>query len=251
MTGNTIQDYNLFFTDNYDYLLGFAKSINVRNDYESLLHNVYLKCAKRIILSGYSGSTFLNFTRVSIMNTFKTNYRDKRHFLELDVPEITNEAEEQLLSEEQYLEEKQQKQLEMSYINTQAFDYVNKYFNAKENMIFKTYYVLKHKHLNYKQLAEATGYSITSVSNIIKNIKKSLRENLITYINTGYNNMELQELIVKVEKILPSEVRTNSQYYKELYFQVFNRHWQGCNCNLSSLKQDLKQWLIKTKSNLN
>lgn len=251
MTGTTqLQEFNQFFSANYNYLLGFAKSINVRNDYESLLHNSYLKCAKRIDLSGYSGSTYLNYARVTIINTFKTNYRDKRHTIDCDNPDYQEEIENILIEEHEYQEQKKLREQEMSYINTQAFEYCDKYFTPRDNMIFKTYYVLKHKHLNYKQLAEATGYSITSVSNTIKRMKKSLRENLITFINTGYNNMEVQDLIKKVEAILPTSVERNAQNYKETYFQVFGRHWSGCPCNKGVMREALRSWLIKTKSNL-
>lgn len=252
MTGNTqLHEFNTFFASNYDFLLGFAKSINTKSDYESLLHNSYLKCAKRVDLSGYSGSTYLNFVRVVITNTYKTNYRDTRHTIDADHPDYQEEIETVLAEEHEYQEQKRLREQEMSYINTQAFDYVDKYFSPRDNMIFKTYYVLKHKHLNYKQLAEATGYSITSVSNTIKKIKKQLRVNLLTYINTGYNNMELQDLIKKVEALIPSSVESNVQNYRETYFQVFGKHWSGCSCNKSTMREALRTWLNKTKTTLN
>jgi DNA-directed RNA polymerase specialized sigma subunit len=65
------------------------------------------------------------------------------------------------------------------------FEFIEENFNQKEVFVFRTYYLLKHKHLNYKTLAQVTGYSITSVSNIVKKIKKSIRENLQAYIMTG------------------------------------------------------------------
>lgn len=249
MTGTTqLQEFNTFFADNYNYLLGFAKSINVRNDYESLLHNSYLKCAKRVDLSGYSGSTYLNFVRVVITNTYKTNYRDQRHTIDADHPDHQEEIETVLAEEHEYQEQKKLREQEMSYINTQAFDYVDKYFSPRDNMIFKTYYVLKHKHLNYKQLAEATGYSITSVSNTIKKIKKSLRQNLLTFINTGYNNMELQQQLARVESVLQTNTANNWQNYRQIYFEVFGHHWSGCSCNKSTCREALRAWYIKNKS---
>jgi hypothetical protein len=118
-------------------------------------------------------------------------------------------------------------------------------------MIFKTYYVLKHKHLNYKQLALATNLSQTSVSNTIKTIKKDLRLNLLSYINTGYRIMELQQLIGKVELILKTDVQQNKQNYRETYQQVFGKPWVGCGCNVNPMREALRVWYEKNKQLLN
>lgn len=192
MTGATIVElYDDFFCKSYQYLLGFAKSIDVKNDYESLLQDVFIVCRQRIMKSGFTGNTFLNYVRVTIMNKYKTSYRDKRYTVDVFDDNFYNEIEDILLSEHEHQERKKEYDNEMVFLNTMAFDYVNKYFNEKENMIFKTYYVLKHKHLNYKQLSKATGYSQSSVSNTIKMIKKDLRMNLVSYINTGKRLNEL------------------------------------------------------------
>lgn len=194
MTGNTqLINFNTFFVDNYNYLLGFAKSIDVRNDYESLLHNCYLKCHKRIDLSGYSGTTYLNFMRVTIMNTYKSNYRDKKYTVDIYQDDVINQAETELLDNEDYHQQRKDYDNEMSFLNTMAFEYVNKYFNSKQNMIFKTYYVLKHKHLTYKQLSDATNINMKTVSNTIKHIKKELQINLLVYINFGKKLNELND----------------------------------------------------------
>lgn len=253
ITGNTkLTEFNEFFIKNYKYLLGFAKSINTKNDYESLLHNCYLKAYQRILLSGYSGCTYLNFIRVIIMNQYKTTYRDNKRGDNKNTIDISNnnyseEVEENLLNEYDYEEQSKAYDQQMSYINTMAFDYVNKYFNAKENMVFKTYYVLKHKHLNYKQLALVTNMSITSVSNIIKKIKKELIENLIIYINTGERKMELEEKIIGVENLLKKDLRHNLGEYKSWYLAIFNKCWTGCGCQLDNLRQSLIVWLQKQK----
>lgn len=191
MTGCTItktQEFDMFFSENYNYLLGFGKLINSKQDYESLLHDTYLKCRKRIDLSGFTGSTFLNFVRMSMSNLKTDNYRKTKNYVIIDIEDtdFQDEIDSRLLKDADYLEQRKNYDNEMSYLNTMAFEYVDKYFTAKENMVFKTYFILKNKQLNYKQLAEATNYSITTVSNIIMKIKKELRENLITYINTGH-----------------------------------------------------------------
>ena len=175
MTGDTVLQFNNFFIQNYNYLLGFSRSIDVKNDYEDLLHNCYLKCHRRIALSGYSGTSFLNFIRITIINTYKTNYRDKKHTVDFEGQNYNSMVEDILLNDFENELSRKQYINDVQFINTMIYEYVNKYFNEKENMIFKTYFLLKYKHLNYKQLADATGYSITSVSNTIKNIKKELK----------------------------------------------------------------------------
>lgn len=261
MTGNTkVMEFDNFFINNYDMLLGFSKSIDVKNDYESLLHDCYLKCHKRIDLSGYSGSTYLNFMRVTITNTYKTKYRDRKHMVTIDTNSTqdsvaTNDwqgkAEMKLLDEYDYTIQQQEYDNEMAFYNTMVYEYVNKYFDARDNMIFKTYYVLKHKHLNYKQLAAVTNLSQTSVSNCIKHIKKSLRINLLCYLNTGMNKMELQTLLNKVEITLKKKAREDKQLYRETYQQVFGKPWKGCNCNPEPMRQALIAWYDKNKENLN
>jgi len=266
MTGQTkTQEFNQFFISNYDMLLGFAKSINVKNDYESLLHDCYIKCHKRIDLSGYSGNTYLNFMRVTITNTYKTAYRDRKPMVAISthgedsvlsggdnrLQSWNAKAEAKLLDDYEYELYRQEYDREMSFYNTMVYAYVNKYFDARDNMIFKTYYVLKSKHLNYKQLAAATNLSMTSVSNCIKHIKKSLRNNLMCYLNTGMNKMELQALLNKVQAILLTDPRQNKQNYRETYQQVFEKPWNGCSCNTEPMRQALRAWYDKNKDNLN
>ncbi len=250
-TGTTcikVKEFDNFFVTNYTYLLGFTKSIDVRNDYENLLHDVYIKLRNRITLSGYSGTTYLNFTRVTIMNTYKTLYRDKKRTIEYGSNDHSDEIENQLQQEYDYQEQHNTNDMRMSYINTSIYEYVDRYFTPKENAIFKTYYCLKHKRLNYKQLSKATGYSITSVSNTINRMKKNIRENLKTYILTGMNNEELQAMLKEVEEVLKLPIGTYSTKYKELYRKIYNKNWTGCNCQIIRLRETLKQWYDSNKS---
>jgi hypothetical protein len=247
-----VQEFDDFFVQNYSYLLGFAKSIDVRNDYESLLHDCYLKLRLRIYLSGYSGTTYLNFTRVTIMNTYKTNYRDAKYTVDYTNENFVNEVENCLQEEETYRQQKCQHDYEMVFLNTMAYEYVNKYFTPKENAIFRTYYLLKHKKINYRQLAIMTKYSQQSVSNCIKRIKKSLKANLMCYINTGLNIMELEEKIKKVEDVLAKPLNKNLGLYKQTYIDVYGKPFKSsCSCQITRIKTDLQVWVQKNKPLLN
>lgn len=174
-----------FFVREYDYLLGFSKSINPRSDYESLLHDVYIKCKDRIMIAGYSGSSFLNFTRVSLMNQYKSNYRleQKRPQIDYSDPNYNYHIEATLQSIQEAEEEQEEYMAKVIYLNTMIFQYIDEYYDNRSQFIFKTYFLLKPKKLNYKKLSEVTGYSITSVSNTIKNMKIDIKENLENYIN--------------------------------------------------------------------
>ena len=250
ITGVTkVQEFNQFFTREYKYLLGFTRSIDVRNDYESLLHDCYLKAATRISLSGFSGSTYMNFLRCTIMNTYKTRYRDRKYSVDIEHPDYQEVVEERLLEEHEYAEQRKEYDNDMAFLNTMAYEYVNKYFSPREEMIFKTYYVLKHRHLNYKQLSEATNLSQTSVSNTIKTIKKSLKTNLMCYINTGMTMEELAAIQQQVQAILKTDVRANKRNYMDLYFKIFGKHWSGCGCNTGPLREALKAWHDKSLIN--
>lgn len=253
MTGVThIEQFDNFFIDNYKYLLGFTRSIDVRNDYESLLHDCYLKCKYRIMLSGYSGNSYLNYVRVTIMNTYKTSYRDRKKIVDYDDLNYMGEIEEVLQDTFDYEQQRELYEYEMQYLNTMIYDYVDKYFTPKEQAIFKTYYLLKRKHINYKILAQATNYSQTSVSNTVKKIKKSLKENLMCYINTNMNIMELQDKIKRIEQTLAKPFNKNLGEYKSCYILAFDRPFKSsCSCQLGRMRTDLLTWVATNKKLLN
>ena len=182
---NKSKEFDMFFVKEYDYLVQFSRSINPQSDFESLLHDTYIRCKDRITANGYSGLTFMNFMRVSLMNQYKSNYRliQKRPQVHFDNENYyaTIETNLQVKREQEQQEEDYQNQVE--YLNTMVFSYINDNFDEREQFVFKTYYLLRNKKMNYKQLAAITGYSITAVSNIIKRMKLSIKLNLENYIN--------------------------------------------------------------------
>lgn len=260
MSGLTLtQEFNNYFSKNYFYLLSYASLKNQREK-EDILHDVFLKCYRTISLSGFSGHTFSNYIRRAIKNAATNKYRDNnvRNNVELE-PSINytpteftdsyeSEAEMKLLIKTEEEEQQKEYDYEVNFKHTMAFEYVNKYFSERDKMVFKTYYVLKYKHLNYKQLASATNMSQSTVSNIIKNIKKELKKNLECYLNTNMNIMELNEKVLKVETLLQKDLRHNLGEYKSYYLLIFSKSWSGCGCNLNQIRESLKAWLIKNKA---
>lgn len=180
-----VKEFDQFFIQQYDYLKLFSKSINPQADYEGLLHDVYVKCKDRITIAGFTGQTFLNFTRVALMNTYKSNYRlrQKRQQIDICDENYYGFIEENLQQKLEQEEQDQELQNTISYVNTMVYSYIDKNYNEKDKFIFKTYFLLKPKKINYRQLSEATGFSITAVNNTIKRMKVDIRTNLEQYIN--------------------------------------------------------------------
>lgn len=239
-----VRDFDKFYTENYKYLISFSKSINPKADYESLTHDVFLRCRTRIADNGYSGETYLNFVRVSLMNFYKSNYRNEknRQFIDINDQDYYGCVEDKLqLKEEQYQQEIEA-QHKSEFLNEQIFEYLDKYYSSKEQFVFKTYFLLKHKHLNYRQLSEATNYSITAVSNIIKKIKKDIKLNIKCYILTG---MRMEELLKETQNLLNNPIsNTNWIQYKQHYKKIFGTDYRGCSCKRDKLYNAIKDWYI-------
>jgi len=188
-----VEEFDRFFCNEYEYLRSFAKSINPQADYDCLLHDVFIRCKDRISTAGFTGNTFLNFTRVALMNQYKSNYRlqQKRTTVDINNENYYGFIEYNLQLKLEQEEQDKELQDHTSFVNTMIYSYIDEYYDEREKFVFKTYFLLKPKKINYKQLSEATGYSITAVSNIIKRMKQDIKLNLERYINgykisTGY-----------------------------------------------------------------
>jgi len=188
MNTDKLKEFDQFFVREYRYLMGFTKSINPAHDYESTLHDVYLRLRDRIEINGFQGNDYLNYTRCALMNFYKSHYRNQKNKIIVDIedPDFYNNIEQTLLQNQIQVDQEAEQQHINSYLNTMIYEYVEQNFKPKEIFVFKTYFLLKHKRLNYKTLAETTGFSITSVSNIIKRMKKSIKSDLSLYITSGY-----------------------------------------------------------------
>ena len=180
-----VKMFDEFFISEYDYLLGFTQSIDPKANYNDLLHDTYCRCKDRILVAGFSGETFLNWVRVSLMNGYKSNYRleQKRYNIDFEDVNYYHNIEQVLQLKLNQEEQENEYNQQVSYLNTMVFSYINDKYGEKEKFVFKTYFLLKPKKINYKQLSEATGYSMTAVSNIIKRMKQDIKKNLENYIN--------------------------------------------------------------------
>jgi RNA polymerase sigma factor (sigma-70 family) len=251
MNDEKVQEFNQFFNKEYNYLKGFTKSINPKNDYQSLLHTVYLRCYDRIKSNGFEGKNYMNFTRVALMNSYKSQYRQNKSRVIIDIedPNYYNKVEEILLLNENQSQQQQLLDFELSYIVNGIYEYVDKYYSDKEKFIFKTYFLLSSKKINYKQLSEATHYSISTVSNIIKKIKKDLRENLIMYLKTG---KKMDELLEEVRILITTKnVNTYWSEYIAMYMKLTGNKYVGCRCKSGRLSSWMQDWYNKNTNKSN
>jgi RNA polymerase sigma factor (sigma-70 family) len=242
-----IREFDQFFCNNYKYLIGFSKSINPQADYESLTHDLYLRARNRIADNGFSGDTFLNYTRVGLMNLYKSHYRTtkKHQLIDIENPDYYNLTEEVLaMKEYQDIQQEEQNQTN-TYLTSNVYEYLDRYATPKEQYIFKTYYLLKHHHINYKQLSEITGYSITSVSNIIKRLKKQLRRDLNSYI---INGLTMDELLEQTRMQLLEPINAgNWENYKALYKRIYGVDYRKCECKRQNLMNEIINWYNQNK----
>ena len=242
-----VQEFDQFFKSNYKYLCGFSRSIDVKNDYESLLHDSYLRCRDRIAKNGYQGKDYLNYTMVTIMNLYKTQYTQSRNYqkIEFENPDYQSNIEYQLQLKESQEQQEQELYYRAIFLNTMVFEYLDRYCTPREIFIFKTYFLLKHKRLNYEQLSQATNLSVKTVSTTIKKVKKELQRNIISYINTG---MSMEELITSVETLLKTRsITRNWQEFVDMYFRITGQRWVGCKCKAQKLYDWLNDWVKNNK----
>lgn len=250
VTGHTkeIQAFNQFFENNYRYLRNFCKSIDPKHHYEDTLHQCYLKAHDKIDKCGYDGDDFLNYFRVIIMNTFKGNYtQEKKYsFIDIEDPNFIPYIDNILLYNEDQEDQETELHHRNIYINSVIFEFLDKYCTQKEVFIFKSYFLLHHKKLTYKKLAEITGYSLNSVANIIKRIKKQLRKDLVSYINTG---LTMEELINEVKILLDTKlIGRDWNAYCDMYKKITGNRWTACKCKSQRLLSWMQNWYNTNKT---
>lgn len=246
MCDDKAKQFDNFFIQNYKLLMTFSKRLD-NNDYENLLHDVYLRCRDRVSRE-YEGQEFLNFVRVSLMNYNKTIQKQKKKMQLVDINDqnYLPNIDQKLLQYEDFQEQENERQDNLSYIIANLYEYLEVYHNKRDVLIFKSYYLLKRKHLNYKELSDATGYSQGTVSTVIKKLKKSIRENLMIYCKIG---IDMGTLLQEVEILLQKDINAWWGEYKNMYLKITGTVWNGCKCKSGKLKTEIQNWynLNKTK----
>lgn len=196
MTGETIykhlvQDFDRFFASKYEKLLNEAISITQHYDYSpDMVNDAYLKVRQRIWLSGYTGTNFHGFVWQSISNEWKVlcNRKKIRQFVDIDLDDNNEhgyhhadrmKAEQQLLQEQQWNDDQEQYYEKIEFIVRILFNFIESNYNERDATLFKFYFI---EGTTYKDLSKMTGYSQAYISNTIKPMKKSLKNNFQTFL---------------------------------------------------------------------
>jgi len=188
ITGQTIiKHFNKAFILNYNYLLKWGV-----ND-EDLLHEVYEKLYLKFSKDGFIlepkhniEKKLLEYTKTAIRNTYLTKKKQKstNPKFKLKLSEHLEEVEEELQIRKDIDEDTKTYQQQLEFFTKNIFQYLKTNYPDYKIYIFKTYYLSnpKNKKINYKTLALRTNYSVSTVCNIIQEIKRDLKKNLLTYI---------------------------------------------------------------------
>lgn len=192
MTGTSqyidqVRDFDQFFTNKYNQLLNEAQSITKHYDYSSdIVNDTYLKVRRRIWLSGYTGTNFHSFCWRSIQNEWfvLTNRRKIRTFIDIDHEDHYGErmeAEEQLLVEHEWNVMQEMYYQRIERIVMILFNFIETHYSERDSYLFKTYFLCGD---TYKELSRRTGYSQTTISNVIKPMKKVLKTEFETFLKS-------------------------------------------------------------------
>jgi len=185
MNEDKVNEFDKYFNVNYIKIKRSAKTLMKHSeDYEDVLHNVFLTIRDRISRKGFEGNKYGGYIYISLMNEFKLakNKEKKNITLDIDDEVIMNIAEWCILEDENSYQSHLNYVEENEYITKVLFEFIGKNFNEKECFIFRTYYLSKDK-MTYKRLADITKYEYSTLQQMIKEIKKKIRLEFIFYLN--------------------------------------------------------------------
>lgn len=194
LSGDTLlKKIDCIFQFEYDRLLKFTPH---KGDYE-ILNDCYVKIHNAI----ERGLKFTAHTSTVIINKLKGYINRTVYSLTVNKSEkLINGKKDRLILIEGYdknLEEKftflgacedDDYEDQIAFLTEKAFKFVKERYNKLDFELFKIYYLYQDengKRLTYPKLKNLLDMKYDTVKNIIGNIKKDLRSNLINYINDG------------------------------------------------------------------
>ena len=185
MNEDKVKEFDKYFNVNYIKIKRSAKTLMKHSeDYEDVLHNVFLTIRDRISRKGFEGNKYGGYIYISLMNEFKLSKNKEKKNITLDIDDevIMNIAEWCMEDYENSYQSHLNYVEENEYITKVLFEFIGKNFNEKECFIFRTYYLSKDK-MTYKRLADITKYEYSTLQQMIKEIKKKIRLEFIFYLN--------------------------------------------------------------------
>ena len=178
-----------FFTEQYNYLQAFTNVVSngYTVDTSDVLHDAYQKVARRIS-NAHLIANLTGYTMIVIRNTLYSRAKKKINKPHLDVSCYSNQEEVEVMLSE--IEENDFDKLnyynEIEWISREIFNYLKINYTEREQYIFRCYYL--NEKMTYNKLSTMSGFSVGYCAELIKLIKKDLKENLIKYINGQTDN---------------------------------------------------------------
>ena len=196
MTGQTmVQLFNQVFENNYNELKLFSRD-------DDLLHRSYINVIERlergVIKTGNTiteaNKLIVNYCKKTIVNQRKRNWKDKKNIESITEPTKLYQADNRLVMLEELLEDDKIMENQVNVVMKNLWIYLERHHQPYEIYIFKVYYFSGRK-LTYRDISMLHNIKPWAIDKILKGLRKSIRENLITY-------MEDREKFERVEAFI-------------------------------------------------
>ncbi|MCD6435581.1 MAG: hypothetical protein J7L15_04270 [Clostridiales bacterium] len=157
----------------------FCRKYNLQEDF---VNDTYIKLRKNYLnKTGLTTSDFSKLTKRAIWNRFIDETRDVKKKKTVYFDDVSDAAIEKSLTE-QYEWEKESKlyQLEVQFLAKNLFFYLNSMnYSEIELFIFKTYVISGY---TYKEIENKFNISIDKSKNIMRKMRKDIKNNLLSWI---------------------------------------------------------------------
>ncbi|GHM98862.1 hypothetical protein WSM22_03520 [Cytophagales bacterium WSM2-2] len=160
MTGLTIGQFDHFYATNYTFL---KREVNKYAD-DDLLHDVYISLRMKITGITITSNVMGYFLR-SLKNSF-INSLNKQPVL-VDIEQVTHYEDDFSNNQEYYNQ--------LDNYSRYLFRFVEQRYNEKQQHVYKSYYLTEKA--TYKEIAERTGYSYSTVEQYVQKINRDIKSN--------------------------------------------------------------------------
>ena len=188
--------FDRFFVENYKLLqrkVNFLFQKQLKKDEQiEVVHNMYARVKKRILISGYTGSDFMPYCFFSLRNDMRhfekrnKKKRDKEASSgrDIDVNDIDFEdfIDCQLLKKELEDISISVSTRETYFLTEKLFEYITTKHSYEDTVLFELYFLAQKKKQTYKKLAEATGIKFPTIKKRLTNLRNDVKLNFDSWV---------------------------------------------------------------------
>ena len=188
----------------------------------------------------------MNYFKKSIVNQRRANWKTERDNRSISEEGYRHQAELKLHVLNEILEEDLLYKRELNYVMMKLFQYLETHHEPYEIYVFKIYYFSGRK-LRYSEISALLNIKEWAIDNILKKLRKSLRENLITYI-------EMQDLYQRIKDVMSTggvpreKFHVAVELYKELHPDKYKSLCMGCRGkSIKIMNAEFRTFLLLNK----